>query len=141
MSRVFTTSNGYTNDVTYAGTARMRITDMGTLRARGGYMLDRFMPYGFAGAAFGYADITKTAHVYGTQVNTNAAPGFTNIPFDYAATDAKTKRFIYGFTAGLGMDVQLFGGLFGRAEWEYVRFTSAINTTINTVRVGVGYKF
>jgi opacity protein-like surface antigen len=28
-----------------------------------------------------------------------------------------------------------------RAEWEYVRFTSNVDTSINTVRAGLGYKF
>jgi hypothetical protein len=28
-----------------------------------------------------------------------------------------------------------------RAEWEYVRFTGSVNTGINTVRAGLGYKF
>ena len=35
----------------------------------------------------------------------------------------------------------LVGGLFLRAEWEYVRFTSSVDTSINTVRAGLGYKF
>ncbi len=35
----------------------------------------------------------------------------------------------------------LYGGLFARAEWEYVRFTGPIDTNINTVRGGLGYKF
>ena len=44
------------------------------------------------------------------------------------------NHLIYGYPAGLGMDVNLIGGLFLRAEWEYVRFTSAVDTSINTVR-------
>jgi opacity protein-like surface antigen len=35
----------------------------------------------------------------------------------------------------------LVGGLFARAEYEYQRVTSNIETNINTVRLGVGYKF
>jgi len=35
----------------------------------------------------------------------------------------------------------LVGGLFARAEYEYQRVTSNIETNINTVRVGLGYKF
>jgi opacity protein-like surface antigen len=31
--------------------------------------------------------------------------------------------------------------LFLRAEWEYARFTGVVDTSINTVRAGVGYKF
>jgi opacity protein-like surface antigen len=48
---------------------------------------------------------------------------------------------IYGYAAGLGVDVNLVGGLFLRAEWEYLRFTAAVDTSINTVRAGLGYKF
>jgi len=28
-----------------------------------------------------------------------------------------------------------------RAEWEYLRFTTTVDTNINTVRAGLGYKF
>ena len=48
---------------------------------------------------------------------------------------------VYGYTAGLGIDIMLMGGLFMRAEWEYIRVTSDIDTNINTVRAGLGYKF
>jgi opacity protein-like surface antigen len=39
------------------------------------------------------------------------------------------------------VDINLIQGLFMRAEWEYVRFTTKIDTNINTVRAGLGYKF
>jgi outer membrane immunogenic protein len=31
--------------------------------------------------------------------------------------------------------------LFMRAEWEYVRFVDQVETNVNTVRAGLGYKF
>lgn len=141
MSRFFTLSSGYTDGVTYEGTAKMAISDMGTLRARAGYAWGQFLPYAFGGVALGQADIIRTAHIYGTQVNPKAAPGFTNVPFDLSATDAQYSHLIYGYSAGLGVDVMLASCLFFRAEWEYVRFTSTIDTSINTVRAGLGYKF
>ncbi len=58
-----------------------------------------------------------------------------------AADDAMHNHMIYGYTAGLGIDINLIGGLFMRAEWEYVRFTDQVDTSINTVRAGLGYKF
>ena len=58
-----------------------------------------------------------------------------------SATNALHNHLIYGYTAGLGVDVSLIGGLFLRAEWEYVRFTTTVDTRINTVRAGLGYKF
>ena len=141
MSRFFTLPSGYTDSVTYEGTANMAISDMGTLRARAGYSYGSFLPYAFAGVALGQANIIRTARVYGTQVNAAAAPGFQNVPFDISATEAQYNKLLYGYSFGVGTDVMLLSGLFMRAEWEYVRFASSIDTSINTVRVGLGYKF
>lgn len=141
MSRFFTLPSGYTVGATYQGTASMNITDMGTLRARAGYACGAFLPYMFAGIALGQADITQTARVFGTQVNPAAAPGFQNVPFDISATDGQFSHLIYGYSFGLGTEVMLISNLFMRAEWEYVRFTSSVDTSINTVRAGLGYKF
>jgi outer membrane immunogenic protein len=141
MSRFFTLQSGYTDGVTYEGTGKINISDMGTLRARAGYSWGVFLPYAFAGVALGQADIVRTAHIFGTQVNPAAAPGFQNVPFDVSATDAQYSKLIYGYSFGVGTDIMLISCLFLRAEWEYVRFSSAIDTSINTVRVGLGYKF
>lgn len=141
MGRSFVDALGYTNGVTYDAAARMSITDMGTLRARAGYAVGSFLPYMFGGLALGQADIVRSARIHGVAVNVAAAPGFQNIPFDYSKTEGQYSHLIYGYTAGLGVDINLIGGLFARAEWEYVRFTSSVDTNINTVRAGVGYKF
>ncbi|WP_213773626.1 outer membrane beta-barrel protein [Bradyrhizobium sp. dw_78] len=141
MGRIFTDGLGYTDSVTYQNTATMSVSDMGTLRARAGYAVGSFLPYVFGGVALGQADIVRTAHIFGTQVNAGAAPGFQNIPFDLSATEGQYSHLVYGYSGGLGVDMMLTAGLFLRAEWEYVRFTSSIDTSINTVRVGLGYKF
>lgn len=141
MSRFFTDNLGYTDSVTYAGTGTMALSDMGTLRVRAGYAVGSFLPYLFGGVALGQADIIRTAHIYGTQVNPGAAPGFQNVPFDLSATDARHSRLLYGYTAGAGVDVMLIGGLFLRAEYQYARFSASIDTDVNTVHVGLGYKF
>ncbi|MEH2525688.1 MULTISPECIES: outer membrane protein [unclassified Bradyrhizobium] len=141
MSRIFALPSGYTVGATYEGAAQMNISDMGTLRVRGGYAYGSFLPYMFAGIALGQADIIRSARVYGTQVNPAAAPGFQNIPFDVSATDGQYSHLIYGYSFGLGTEVMLMAGLFMRAEWEYVRFASSVDTSINTVRAGLGYKF
>jgi outer membrane immunogenic protein len=141
MSRFFTLPSGYTVGATYQGTAQMNISDMGTLRVRGGYACGSFLPYMFAGIALGQADIIRTARVFGTQVNPAAAPGFQNVPFDISATDAQYSHLIYGYSFGLGTEIMLISNLFMRAEWEYVRFATSVDTSINTVRAGLGYKF
>jgi outer membrane immunogenic protein len=141
MSRFFTDSTGYTNAVTYQGTGTMAVSDMATLRLRAGYAAGSFLPYMFGGVALGQANIVRTARIFGTQVNPNVPPPFDNVPFDLSATDAKNNHLIYGYSGGLGVDVMLVAGLFLRAEWEYVRFTASIDTQVNTVRAGLGYKF
>jgi opacity protein-like surface antigen len=141
MGRSFVDALGYTNGITYDAAGAMSIHDIGTFRARAGYAVNQFLPYMFGGFALGQADIVRTAHIFGSATNVNAAPGFTFIPLDYKATNGQYSHLIYGYTAGLGLDVNLIGGLFLRAEWEYVRFTSSIDTNLNTVRAGLGYKF
>ena len=54
---------------------------------------------------------------------------------------ATKTTLVYGYSAGFGLDVMLMGGLFTRLEYEYQRVTSDIETNINSVRVGLGYKF
>jgi outer membrane immunogenic protein len=141
MSRFFDAGGGYTDRVTYDATGKMTISDMASARLRAGYAYGSFLPYLFGGVALGQADIIRTAHIYGDQVNPSAPIPFNDVPFDLSATDAKNSHFVYGYSFGLGIDVMLCAGLFLRAEWEYNRFTSSIDTSVNTGRVGLGYKF
>lgn len=141
MSRSFSTSNGYTNAVNYEASAAVRIKDMGTVRIRAGYAWDVFMPYIFGAAAFGFGDISQTARVFGTQVNASAPPPFGVIPFDLSISNQANDHLLYGYAGGAGLDVLLVGGLFARGEWEYVKFAGQANTSINTVRAALGYKF
>jgi opacity protein-like surface antigen len=93
----------------------------------------------FGGFALGNADIARSVTVYDA-VSTSISGPFSSLP-TLKATDAVHNHLIYGYTAGLGLDVSLIGGLFLRAEWEYIRFTASVDTSINTVRAGLGYKF
>jgi outer membrane immunogenic protein len=93
----------------------------------------------FGGFALGNADIARSVTVHDAVSATLSGP-FSPLATLFA-TDAVHNHLIYGYTAGLGIDINLVGGLFLRGEWEYVRFTSAVDTSINTVRAGLGYKF
>jgi len=135
------------HDVSVVSSSAISISDMATFRARAGYAYGSFLPYVFGGVALGNADITRTV-----TIEDNFAPTFAGavascrsqtppVCVTLSATDAVHNHLVYGYTAGLGMDVNLVGGLFLRAEWEYIRFTSTVDTNINTVRAGLGYKF
>jgi opacity protein-like surface antigen len=137
----FTTTDGYTNGVTYQADARFKITDMGSVRARAGYAFGSFLPYAFGGISLGRANIAKSVSISGTQVNPSATPPFDNINFSLAAASSQNGRFIYGYAGGLGLDMMLWGNVFARAEWEYLKFAGPVDTSINTFRGGLGYKF
>lgn len=133
-------SDGYFHDVTAKSQAAISISDMATFRGRAGYAFGCFLPYLFGGFALGNADITRSVFVQDV-----VTPGPTNprniTLAPLSATEGVHNHLIYGYSAGLGVDVNLVGGLFLRAEWEYVRFTASVDTNINTVRAGLGYKF
>jgi opacity protein-like surface antigen len=132
-------SDNLFHQVGVKATSSISISDMATFRGRAGWAYGCFLPYAFAGFALGNADISQSVTI------TDAVSLSINGPFTpltpLSATNAVNNHLIYGYTAGLGVDVNLVGGLFARAEYEYVRFTSQVETTINTARVGLGYKF
>jgi len=116
-----------TQSITHSS-AVIKLSDFGSLRLRAGYIMGCFLPYAFVGAGFGGQTIDRSISV---------APDPVLPPW---TADTKTK-LVYGYSAGVGMDVMLVGGLFTRVEYEYQRVTSNIESNINTVRVGLGYKF
>ena len=147
QARVFRYPTDYLSTAAVSSSSSMKITDYGSLRFRGGYAFDCFLPYGFVGVALGQANINRRAdtYLYYQYVGT-AVPALPNIgPATNSLTDNANSHFISGLAGGLGIDVMLYAGLFLRAEWEYLRFSSSdnttVNTTVNTVRAGLGYKF
>jgi outer membrane immunogenic protein len=138
-------SDSFFHDITSSASASISISDMATLRGRAAYVFGSFLPYAFAGIALGNADITRSVTVVdrfalfrGPFACPAVAPPFCST---LTLTNAQHNRLLYGYSFGVGTDVNLVGGLFMRAEWEYVRFTSVLDTSINTVRLGLGYKF
>jgi outer membrane immunogenic protein len=132
-------SDNFFHSVTATSSASISISDMATFRGRAGYAWGCFLPYAFAGIALGNADITRTVSVRDS-VSLAALGPYTPLA-PLSSTDAQHNHLVYGYSAGLGVDVNLIGGLFMRAEWEYARITSTVDTSINTVRAGLGYKF
>jgi outer membrane immunogenic protein len=132
--------------VTLNGGAALQLKDEMTFRGRAGWATGDFLPYMFGGVAVGRMDITRT--VSSTVTRTiNFADGTSSsflLPqFELSQTNAKSNAFAYGWTAGLGMEYMLWGNVFLRGEWEYIKFVAIQNTIVteNSVRAGIGYKF
>jgi opacity protein-like surface antigen len=104
------------------------LTDFGSIRLRAGYAIGCFLPYLYGGAGLGSQTINRSVSAIPTPVNTET---FSN----------SKATLVYGYSAGFGVDVLLTAGLFMRAEYEYLRVTASTESTINSGRLGIGYKF
>lgn len=122
--------------VSTTSSATMTISDFGSLRVRGGYVSGGFLPYLFAGLAFGSADLVQNVGLQATAIT-----GPVTVPTTLGLSNTANKQFVYGFSAGAGIDWMVFGGFFLRAEYEYLQFTNSIDVNIHTIRGGAGYKF
>ena len=131
--------------VSLTGTESLRITDLATFRARGGWSAGRFMPYGFIGAAVARADVSRSATVAWDRTDFPDDPLVAPIPPASGGgtkADVKNGGFYFGYAAGLGMDVLLMPNVFVRGEWEYVGLPiQSMQVNINTFRAAVGVIF
>jgi outer membrane immunogenic protein len=148
----------YTYAVTLAGSAALQVKDVLTFRGRAGWATGDFLPYVFGGLAVGRMDaarqvssfVTKRVDVTTTTTNglittTTTAIGIPSVipSLTQNVAEDRTNSFVAGWTAGLGMEYMLWGNVFMRAEWEYIKFLSVKDTVVgmNSVRAGIGYKF
>src|SRR5579859_6713731 len=101
-------SDNFFHDVAVKSTSSIAISDMATFRGRAAYSWGCFLPYMFGGFALGRADIVHTATV-NDAVSLAALGPFVPLG-TLTANDALHNHMIYGYTAGLGVDVNLIGG-------------------------------
>ncbi len=132
-------SLGFTHTVTISSSGSLSSADLGTLRARAGYVLGNFMPYGFAGMALTEASVSVASNIHDFQCNTasrrRARRCFT------ATLTAPTRKSCT--VAGGDVDWALTPKIFLRAEFEWDAFNAppGILLTLATGRVGAGFKF
>lgn len=138
-------SAGNTYALNIAATGSLTSIDYVTLRARAGWVLGNFLPYGFAGVVVGQANYSVTANVTGEQ-NPPSSGGSCSppcFPFAFTSGGGVNSALTYGFAVGGGLDVALTANLFVRGELEYVQFApvAGLVAGIASARVGAGLKF
>jgi outer membrane immunogenic protein len=109
--------------------ANVTLSDFGSLRVRGGWVISCFMPYAYMGFGVGSRTTDRTIDASPPPI----APGAWS-------RDSKEK-LVYGYSAGFGLDTMIVGGLFLRTEYEYQRITADYESIIHKARIGLGYKF
>ena len=71
-------AGGNNYSVNLTGTGQLQITDYASLRARAGWVLGNFLPYGFTGLVVGRGNYSVTSLIYG-QENPSSPPLFPAI--------------------------------------------------------------
>jgi outer membrane immunogenic protein len=134
---------GDTDDVHITGGGSLSNLSYGTLRGRVGWGIGNFLPYAFVGFALGNADVNVTETVTLTQHSNTNNPLIPVGPFVFTASAGKDQAWLYGLTAGAGLDIAVSRSLFVRGEYEYVQFQPVVGTdiSVNTMHLGLGYRF
>jgi outer membrane immunogenic protein len=134
---------GYSYDVRIVGGGQVSNLDWSTLRGRVGWGVGNFLPYAFVGFALGNANVNVTETIYENQCNHATVPTSCAQLQPATATAGKDSSWLYGLTAGAGLDIAVSRNFFVRTEYEYVQFQLVSGTwiDINTVRLGGGVRF
>ncbi|HMK69860.1 MAG TPA: porin family protein [Xanthobacteraceae bacterium] len=134
-------SQGYTHSVTISSSGSLTGGDFGSLRARGGYVIGNFMPYGFAGLALSNVSVAVASNVVDNQCTTATPIVCARIP--YSNSFNANAQMLYGIAAGGGVDWALTPNIFLRAEVEWDAFNAppGMLLTMATGRLGAGFKF
>ena len=100
----------------------------------------------FGGLAVGRMDVSSTVSSSVTRTINDPVAGSSSFllpQFQLTSNIGKSDAFVAGWTAGLGFEYMLWGNIFLRGEWEYIKFMAIQNTAVseNSVHAGLGYKF
>jgi opacity protein-like surface antigen len=117
---------------TITATREVHVTDYGTFRARAGYIMGRFLPYAMIGFAVGRVEEVRSATV---------SPVLGGVAFPSGMVSDTQSKWAYGYAAGVGIDVMIAQNIMLRGEYEFVQFVDHLNTSINTVRGGLAFRF
>ncbi|MET4632330.1 outer membrane protein [Kaistia defluvii] len=114
-----------------------KIDAFGTVRARAGYAVDRFLPYVTGGLAWANAELDFHNQII--------ADG--NVAVDLSASD---KQTFTGWTIGAGLEYAVTNNITAKVEYLYADLGSkdfdlgtpvSADITMQTVKFGLNYKF
>jgi opacity protein-like surface antigen len=145
IGRSFAASDGYRYNTTVWSRANVTLKDYASFRGRAGYAMGAFLPYAQLGFVVGRADVFRQARVRTNGVDNDpiVPPPLPPVGLDITETERKNDVFVYGLSAGVGLDVALTPAIFARAEYEYIQIFQfhGITAQVNTGRLGLGVKF
>lgn len=159
LSRV--NSQNYFETISLDGSAKARIEDYGTIRARGGYALGNFLPYLTGGLAIGRVHTEQSVEIqnYGydavafkaNQTDNTGKTVLVNkfgyktfdqtqpengIPIKETVPTNKSKtKIMGGFVLGAGLEFALTRNILLRGEYQYVMLNDFEKSSANRVSI------
>ncbi|MCS0493682.1 outer membrane protein [Ancylobacter mangrovi] len=121
------------------GSVRTKIEAFGTIRARLGYAMDRFLPYVTGGLAWGNVKASGDVSNY---INGVYQPGLSG--------SASSSDTLWGWTVGAGLEYAFTDNWTAKIEYLYADLgditwdgssSTDIDAKLQTIKVGVNYKF
>ena len=143
----FVTANGFLYDTNYTVTTAgaAAIADYGTFRSRLGWAFGSFLPYVFGGLSIAQVNGSSSVNVnyHGVPDSSDKPPLPGDMGGNWTLSDTSHGKWYFGPAFGLGLDYALTKNIFVRGEFEYIKFGSPNQISLNTAnaRVGVGLKF
>ena len=141
-------TNGLVYQFALDGSAMLRLTDIGELRARFGYSAGAFMPYATLGLASGRADVAALVSCRCIQLTPNDKPPpqfdpTQTVDFSFTNSTGKNSAYMWGYSGGAGLEWALTQNIFARADYEYIQWSSIvkINSHLNIAHLGLGVRF
>jgi opacity protein-like surface antigen len=138
------TVGALTDVVTVDASGRLHVTDFVTTRARFGWATGNFLPYATLGLAFGRADESISVNTTVVELDPKSTPPNQVVgTFFFPNGQSKNGAYLYGYSAGFGLDFALTQNIFARAEYEYIQWQRLwqIDSGIHNFRAAVGVKF
>ena len=136
-------TNGLVYQFTLDGSAMLRLTDIGELRARFGYAAGAFMPYATIGLASGRADVAALVSCVCKQLVPPQFDPAQTVDFSFTNSTGKSSAYIWGYSGGGGLEWALTPNIFARADYEYIQWSSIsqIHSHLNIAHLGLGLRF
>ena len=141
IARAFMPPAGNVSSVSLSNAVgRLSLTDYGEARARAGYVVGNFLPYGFIGMVVRMGSYSISTHV--DVMCALPTPGEC-IGYPLNPSSAQSNALFWGYSVGAGLDWALTPNFFLRGEFDFDQFApiSNISLSLFSGRLSAGLKF
>jgi outer membrane immunogenic protein len=139
IARAFNPPAGNVTSISLTKAAgSLSLTDYGEARARAGYVVGNFLPYGFVGMVVGMGSYSVS-----TRVDVFCGGDTECVGYPLTPGSSQSNALFWGYSVGAGLDWKLTPNFFLRGEFDFDQFAPISNISLSLIsgRLGAGLKF